>query len=88
MPSTHDVLLRATNRWRELWNTVYSENIPQKSGLVGFTKYSLELCWLAQKILEVSRYGGAKSLYMTSVPTDSLNQLHNFLREYSEKETP
>lgn len=84
--SIHDVLLRATNRWKDLWHTVHSKNVSENTCLVGFTKHCLELCWLAQKILEVARFGEAKSSYMTGVPTDSLNQLHEFIKEYAEKD--
>jgi hypothetical protein len=83
--STHDVLLRATNRWKELWHTIYSRDVPEKACLVGFTKHCLELCWLAQKILEVARSGEAKGSYTTSVPTDSMDQLHEFIKEHAEQ---
>jgi hypothetical protein len=88
--STHDVLLRATNRWKELWHTVYSRNVSENMCLVGFTKHCFELCWLAQKILEVARSGEAKgsymTTYMTSVPTDSMDQLHEFIKEHAERD--
>jgi hypothetical protein len=65
---------------------VYCKNVSQNTCLVGFTKHCLELCWLAQKILEVARSGEAKGSYMTGVPTDSMDQLHEFIKEHAEED--
>jgi hypothetical protein len=84
MPSTHQVLLRATARWKELWHHVYKNDTPETTRLVGFTKYGLELWWLAQKILEIAQRGDLQCAYMTSGPTDSLKELHEFIQRYAE----
>jgi hypothetical protein len=49
---------------------------------VGFAKYALELWWLAQKIIQIAQTGDVQSPYMTSTPTDSLQELHDFIREH------
>jgi hypothetical protein len=83
IPSTHKVLSRAIARWEELWHHLYSRDVSSKSSLIGFTKYGLELWWLAQKILEVAQSGDTRSSYMTSVPTDSLKELHEFIQQHA-----
>jgi hypothetical protein len=56
---------------------------------IGFSKYGLELWWLAQRILELSnrRTGDTdtQSRYMRSKPTDSLEELHDFIWRYAEQ---
>jgi hypothetical protein len=84
--STHQVLLRATARWKELWNHLYQKDTVANTRLVGFTKYGLELWWLAQKILEIAQQGDSQSAYMQSSPTDSLKELHEFIQWYVESE--
>jgi hypothetical protein len=84
IPSTYQVLARATARWKEVWHHLYSRDTSSNKSLVGFTKYGLELWWLAQKILEVAQSGNMQSSYMASGPTDSLKELHEFIRQYAE----
>jgi hypothetical protein len=81
--SSHQALLRATNHWKELWDRIYSRDGLSEKRLIGFTKYGLELWWLAQKILDVARTGSDASAYMTGTPTDSLTELHDFIREHA-----
>jgi hypothetical protein len=88
MPSTYPTLLRATNRWKELWHHVYSKDLLDNKKLVGFTRYGLELWWLAQKILDLTHTGDLSSPYMASGPTDSLEELHGFIRKYVESDKP
>ncbi|KAH3952579.1 hypothetical protein HBI56_145540 [Parastagonospora nodorum] len=83
LPSTYQVLRRATERWKELWDRVQLRDANRRS-YVGFAKYGLELWWLARKVVEVSRLEGDRGAYMTSGPSDSLQELHGFIRQYSE----
>jgi hypothetical protein len=53
---------------------------------IGFAKYGLELWWLAQRILELSQHGDARSEYMKCRPTDSLKELHDFIQQYAERQ--
>jgi hypothetical protein len=87
IPSTYQVLSRATARWKEVWHHLYSRDTSSNKSLVGFTKYGLELWWLAQKILEIAQSGNMQSSYMASGPTDSLKELHEFIRQYAETQT-
>jgi hypothetical protein len=81
LPSTQQILERATKRWKELWQTMNSKNEGGRP-LVGFAKYALELWWLAQKILKIAQSSNVQSPYMTSTLTDSLQELHEFIREH------
>jgi hypothetical protein len=85
MPSTHQVLLRATDRWKELWDRIQERDALRERKHVGFTKYCLELWQLAQKILEVARQGDMECAYMVIKPTDSLEELHSFIKRHLEK---
>jgi hypothetical protein len=82
--STFQVLLRATNRWKEVWHLVSSREVSSGGHLVGFAKYGLELWWLTQKILKLAQLNDAQSRYMISRPTDSLEELHDFIQLYAE----
>jgi hypothetical protein len=73
------------NRWKEVWDHIYCRDGMNEKRLIGFTKYGLELWWLAQKILEVAMGGGGASAYMTGCPSDSLTELHDFIRQHADK---
>ncbi|KAF1845290.1 uncharacterized protein K460DRAFT_311499, partial [Cucurbitaria berberidis CBS 394.84] len=85
IPSTFSSLLRATNRWKEVWHPVSSRELSTGGRLVGFAKYGLELWWLTQKILELAPFEDTQSRYMIRRPTDSLKELHDFIQQYAKK---
>jgi hypothetical protein len=80
VPSTFPSLLRATNRWKDVWHPVSSREV--SSG--GRLKYGLELWWLTKKILELAQHEDIQSRYMMSRPTESLKELHDFIQQYAE----
>ncbi|KAH7128488.1 hypothetical protein B0J11DRAFT_459120 [Dendryphion nanum] len=82
--SSYLILLRATNRWREVWEKVKSRQTREQLPPFGFTKYGLELWWLAQKILELAQSNDSESKYMSGAPTNSLQELHEFIRLHGE----
>ncbi|KAF2831592.1 hypothetical protein CC86DRAFT_283308, partial [Ophiobolus disseminans] len=82
-PSTHQVLLRATSRWKGLWHLVQTRAVSSRKRPIGFEKYGLELWWLAVKILELAQSGDTQTQYMKSTPTDNLKQLHNFIQQHA-----
>jgi hypothetical protein len=81
LPSTYKALQRATDRWKELWDYAQEQYVGN-TRLIGFAKYGLELWWLAHKILEVAQREDAESSYMTHGPTDSLQELHDFIQRH------
>jgi hypothetical protein len=52
---------------------------------IGFVKYGLELWWLVRKILEAAQADDLQSQYLSNGPTDSLKELHDFIRQNMEK---
>ncbi|KAK7180393.1 hypothetical protein PSPO01_13550 [Paraphaeosphaeria sporulosa] len=80
--SSYTALLRATNRWKELYDVVYAHSNISETQLVGFVKYSVELWWLARKLLELAHTGKDKSRYLAGTPTDSRRDLRNFVERY------
>lgn len=80
LASTASVLLRATARWKDVWQDVQAREGENGKVLVGFAKYGLELWWLAQKILEMAQAGDTQSAYMSGTVTDSLRELHDFIQ--------
>jgi hypothetical protein len=82
---TYHALFRATTRWKELWEYVYARDRLNEMRLIGFTKYGLELWWLVRKILEKAQFGDLQSRYMSTSPTDSLKELHEFIQQYADR---
>ncbi|KAH7111326.1 hypothetical protein B0J11DRAFT_447653, partial [Dendryphion nanum] len=82
--SSYQTLIRATNRWREVWEKIQSRQTREQLPSFGFTKYALELWWLAQKILELAQSNDLSSKYMNGSPTNSLQELHEFIRLHGE----
>jgi hypothetical protein len=81
LSSTYASLHRATDRWKELWDYV-QERDGCRTQLIGFAKYGLELWWLARKLLEVAQRGEIGTAYIMNGPTDSLGELHDFIRQH------
>ncbi|KAF2443315.1 hypothetical protein P171DRAFT_432596 [Karstenula rhodostoma CBS 690.94] len=82
--SSYTTLLRATDRWKELHNLVYARNNASETQLVGFVKYSVELWWLARKLLELAHAGKEGCRYLTGTPTDSRRDLREFVESYAQ----
>jgi hypothetical protein len=55
----------------------------EQEGSIGFTKYGVELWWVAGKVLELVHSGDTRSRYLAAVPTDSLRDLHEFIKDYA-----
>ena len=71
--------MRALDRWEKLYDLVYSRQV--RTQLVGFVKYSVELCWLGRKLLQMSKTDGRSGRYHIGVPTDSLVDLREFIED-------
>jgi hypothetical protein len=82
--SLYPSLLRASNRWRELWLSVQARHKPEQGQFVGFTKYGPELCWLAEKLLELTKSADVQCRYMKAVPSNSLGDLHELIKLYAD----
>jgi len=83
MPSTYESLTKATIRWKHLWDDMCTKCNSEKAFSIGLGKYSLELWWLAQTLLEVTRSNDRRVEFIGGPPTDSLNGLHELIDIYS-----
>jgi hypothetical protein len=81
-PSSYRDLLRATKRWKELWDTLHTKHEAERKKSLGFVKHGLEMWWVTCKVLELAHAGDSQSRYMEVSPTDSLIELHSFLKQY------
>ncbi|CAN9107951.1 unnamed protein product [Alternaria alternata] len=81
-PSSYRDLLRATKRWKELWDTLHTKREAERKKSLGFVKHGLEMWWVTCKVLELAHAGDSQSRYMEVSPTDSLIELHSFLKQY------
>lgn len=84
--STFSTLSRATTRWKEVWHHVAAREVESGGRFVGFAKYGLELWWLTAKILELAQREDKESRYMMCRPTDSLEELHDFIQRYADRQ--
>jgi hypothetical protein len=85
LQSTHQIFFRATSRWKELWEHVHTRDKMGEMRPIGFVKYGLELWWLVRKILDAAQADDLQSQYLSNGPTDSLKELHDFIRQNMEK---
>jgi hypothetical protein len=79
LSSSYCLLSRALSRWKQLWDV----NETETKGSIGFTKYGIELWWVARKVLELVHSGDTRSHYLAAIPTDSLRDLHEFIKDYA-----
>lgn len=78
-------LLRATTRWKEVWEAVQDRHGSDQGQFVGFTKYGPELCWLAQKLLQLTQSADLSCRYMKAIPSNSLKELHELIKLYADR---
>ncbi|KAF2653773.1 hypothetical protein K491DRAFT_502298 [Lophiostoma macrostomum CBS 122681] len=83
LSSLYQPLLRATDRWKELWDAAHARQGLEQAHFVGFTKYGAELHWLARKLIKFAHEGNTKCRYMLAMPTDSLRDLHELIKLHS-----
>ncbi len=81
--SSDDHLTRAIKRWKQLWDDLRGIDWDKQKKPVGFERYCLELLWLAEKILEVSRSGEEGLKSFNAAPRDSPEGLRRYLDRYA-----
>ncbi|KAI4615215.1 hypothetical protein J4E83_006941 [Alternaria metachromatica] len=77
-------MLRATDRWKALWDVVSRDSKGNCLPELGFEKHAAEYWWLTKTILRVSKLGGRSCRYMQPAPCDSTQDLHDFVRRYKD----
>ncbi|KAJ4985110.1 hypothetical protein SVAN01_09413 [Stagonosporopsis vannaccii] len=81
-PATVESLLRSLNRWKELWDVLCMSSSSGSEVYEGFERHAGEYWWLAQTILSVELSEDKSCRYIQPVPSDSVEDLHNFIRKY------
>lgn len=76
---------RAMDRWKSLWHAVHNSNQVDDSRSIGFTKHSMDIWWVANKVVDLVNDEEARSGYLLGIATDSLEDLHMFLKQYMSK---
>ncbi|KAL1620816.1 hypothetical protein SLS56_009483 [Neofusicoccum ribis] len=76
-----DTIVRAADRWKLLWDSVVGQD-PEQQRLQGFAKHAPELFWLTRAILHVAQSGDKSHGYMRGIVTDTLHEVHDFIRRY------
>lgn len=57
---------------------------PPKRHLVGFMKHATEVCWLIRTVVRVAESDDLSCAYMRNIVTDSVKDLHDFIRKYKD----
>jgi hypothetical protein len=83
LPATSTLILRAADRWEELWRSAISCRTPGDPPLRGFTNMNVDLCHFVRMIV---RAGGTETpgcRYTRLEATDDIRDLNDFLRIFS-----
>jgi len=83
-PANFAVLLSALDRWKDLWDVVSEHHQNRFGPHEGFERHSAEYWWLAKTILKISQSQDPSCRYMQPVPSDSAEDLHDFIRTYKD----
>lgn len=77
-------MLAATDRWKTGWDKVFAGKAQDLPRLTGFTAHAVELWWLTRTIVRVSQSGDQSCRFAQPVPTDSIKDLHDFIRMHKD----
>lgn len=78
------VLLRATDRWRQLWDKAVAEDELVEHKLCGWQKHAKEFWRLLRAIVDAVRSGDLNCQYMRSAAVDTSEALNEFIRKYEQ----
>lgn len=81
LPALAPKALRAVARWKDLWRAAIAKVGKEEVEASGWAKHSTEMCWLAEKLIEISAAGKEDSEYFRGVAHESLEELHTVIRE-------
>ncbi|KAH9204381.1 hypothetical protein DL95DRAFT_496564, partial [Leptodontidium sp. 2 PMI_412] len=82
LQDTEGAILRAADRWEDLWHTVTEENRPEEPPLQGFVRHSKELSWFVRKLVHAGNLEVPNCRYTQVEPTDNIQDFHDFLCKY------
>lgn len=82
--ATVEVILHALDRWKDIWDVVNSTGNDGIESQKGFERHAGEYWWLARMILKIGQSGDQSCRYLQFVPSDSAEDLHDFVRKYKD----
>lgn len=81
--SLGSVLLRALDRWEQLWNAALKRVAPDQQRWLGVAKYSPEFALISRRIIEVGTTEEAKcSKYMQTTSECDFQAFHEFILQH------
>ncbi|KAH7111805.1 hypothetical protein B0J11DRAFT_190920 [Dendryphion nanum] len=84
-PAVAGLILRGTDRWKSLWDTVTKGEEYKSERQKGFVRHAAEFWWLTRTIVRIGQSGDPNCRYMQCIPSDSVKDLHDFIRKYESK---
>ncbi|KAH6951223.1 hypothetical protein BKA56DRAFT_605853 [Ilyonectria sp. MPI-CAGE-AT-0026] len=75
-------ILSATDKWKDLWNIVAERDFKADVQQSGLTRHTTAYWWLTRTFLKIVLMKDYSSPYMQNSPTDSVENLHNFIKTY------
>ena len=83
-PATVEVILRALERWKNMWDVVSKNGEDGFVSHKGFERHAVEYWWLARTLLKIEQSGVQSCRYMQPTPSDSAKDLHDFILKYKD----
>jgi hypothetical protein len=83
LDSSHHALLRALDRWEQLWDAAIKRLTPEEQKWLGVARYAPEFALVSRRILEVSAdQATPTSEYLRCAPQYDLEKFHQFLLDH------
>lgn len=79
MPATAPALLRAIDRWHDLWDAVTSKLDSASLQRSGMARHSNDISALIRKVVEVAISDTEQPAFLKNVGHESLRELYDFI---------
>ncbi|KAH6628969.1 hypothetical protein C7974DRAFT_393562 [Boeremia exigua] len=81
-PPTAEALLSTLDRWKSLWDAVHETSVEGFDTHTGFERHAAAYWWLTRTLLKIVQSGDQSCRYLQPYPSDSVKDLHDFVRKY------
>ncbi|SMY28595.1 unnamed protein product [Zymoseptoria tritici ST99CH_1A5] len=82
LPTTQTIILRAADRWEQLWHSLTDRDGSEEPPLKGFTKNNEELCSFVRMLVRAGNIEVPGCRYTRIQPTDDIGHLNQFLKRF------
>lgn len=82
LKATGSSILRAADRWDDLFHAATGGKKSERNTLQGFAKHSEEMYWFVSTLVRAEQQGASDTRLMQLEPTDNIKDLHDFLCMY------